>query len=126
MFTLGGVIAHILALSKSKAIINRSIAMSGNAFSYFAHYTKNSQVDLLCEVFQEEMGNQTGSEALYHFLKNAPIELIVQKTPVFNGLAALLSFIWGITVEGLKHGKFKRNCINFQNISFTARWKLSY
>lgn len=80
----------------------RAIALRGNAFSYFAFYENNSQVDLLCEVFKDDMNNQTGNQALYNFLMNATVEMIVQKTPVFNGFTDLLSFFWGVAVEGLE------------------------
>lgn len=75
--------------------------MSGTAFSYFARCKENNHVKLLYNIFQEELGNQSSSKEILKFMKNAPVELIVQKTPVIEVVNGLLTLYWGPVFESV-------------------------
>lgn len=81
--------------------MKRGIAMSGGAFTYFGHYEQNNQLELVREIFQVELGNETDSMSILNFMKNAPAELIVQRMPVYYSHGGVTEYYWAAVIEGL-------------------------
>ncbi|XP_031627747.1 venom carboxylesterase-6-like [Contarinia nasturtii] len=94
----GGISTHLQVLnSQSRKFIDRAISMSCTAFNYFAHY--DDQLNLLYDTFEDELNGERNKYALYDFMKTAPTELIIQKTPAFKVDDSLLILYWGFNIE---------------------------
>nr|WAU86697.1 carboxylesterase [Bradysia odoriphaga] len=79
----GGAAVHLHMLSsKSRKLMKRAIPMSGSAFTTFANYPPNNHVELFKETFALDAG-ASGHDVL-QFLLDAPVELILEKTPVIT------------------------------------------
>lgn len=77
----GGAAVHLQMLSsKSRNLMKRAIAMSGSALTTFAHYEPNNHVELFKQIFGLD-AEATGHDVL-QFVLNAPVELILEKTPI--------------------------------------------
>lgn len=95
----GGTAAHLHALSPvSSKLFKRGIALSGSAFNFFVYYEKNNHLDLLRETFKTELAGKTNGKDILEFMKTAPAELIVKKTPV-GDVNGLIKLNWGVVVE---------------------------
>ena len=90
---------HVLN-KKSCKYFARAVAMSGFTSSIFAHYDPNNQLELMYDTFKTELQNIRNPVALLHFMKTAPVELILQKTPAIS-LNYLISIsFWAPVIEG--------------------------
>lgn len=74
--------------------------MSGFASAIFAHYDPNNQLELMYDTFKTELQNIRNPVALLDFMKTAPVELIVQKTPAISLDYQISRSFWAPVIEG--------------------------
>lgn len=86
--------------------MKRAIAMSGSAFTPFAQYTPNNHIELFKEIFA--LDAQATAEDVLQFMLNAPVEVILEKSPVIIIDRSMLELYFAAVIEGLIQ---KRNCI---------------
>lgn len=98
----GSCSAHLHVLkNKSSLGLKRAILMSGTAFNTFAIIKRNIQLKMLKKTFENELGNKTCRKEILHFMKNAPIDLLVTKIPCNEETSGPISLYWSATIEGL-------------------------
>lgn len=91
---------HLQVLSrKSRKYFHQAIAMSGTAFNYWATADSNNQLELLYETFKNELHGHRNSTVVLNFMKNAPVELILQKTPAYRILEGKNLLYWAAVIE---------------------------
>lgn len=119
----GAAATHLHVLNaKSRSCIARAISMSGTAFNSFANYDKTKQIDLLYDAFQEELGGRRNPLALLTFMRNAPIELLVEKTPAHGTYYGLSQAYWSAVVEGLYTFSWNRYLCDLFWKTLTKKW----
>lgn len=97
----GGVSAQLHALNEqSRKYFVRAVALSGTTSVSFANYKKNNQLDLMYDTFREELGNARDPVTLLQFMKTAPADLLVQKTPAVDTSYLLVRPYWSTVIEG--------------------------
>ncbi|XP_031634578.1 juvenile hormone esterase-like [Contarinia nasturtii] len=102
----GGVSTHLHVLNKhSRKCINRAICMSGTAVSYFAHYSPNHQLELMYDVFKDELNGARNPKALYKLLKTIRLELLLEKTPAYVLNINVFILYWTPVIENKKIAK---------------------
>lgn len=74
--------------------------MSGNAFNPFTFFNGSNQ-EIMRQTFKDEL--EASGKTLLEYLKNAPIDLIVKKTPCTPPYSILstIDLYWSATMEGL-------------------------
>ncbi|XP_031632505.1 venom carboxylesterase-6-like [Contarinia nasturtii] len=98
----GGASVHFQLMSDACQYVNRAVMMSGSAFNYWSYYKENNNVNVLKEAFKEELGDKTSPEDILNFMRDAPVDVIVAKTPAFDLSATSLVFFWTPVVEDKK------------------------
>lgn len=78
--------------------MKRAIPMSGTAFTTFAQYHPNNHVELYKETFGLD-ADATGEDVL-DFMLNAPVDLILQKTPVISVNFSMAEVYFAAVIEG--------------------------
>lgn len=80
--------------------MKRAIPMSGNAFNPFT-FVNGSNKEIMRQTFKVEL--EASGKNLSQFLKEAPIELIVEKTPCSPpaSIISTISLYWAAVLEGL-------------------------
>lgn len=53
------------------------------------------------DTFKKELGNRRDPAALWQFMKNAPADLLIQRTPAVDKSYQLFRPYWSIVIEGL-------------------------
>ncbi|XP_055316701.1 juvenile hormone esterase-like [Sitodiplosis mosellana] len=95
----GAASVHLHLLGASCEYINRAIMLSGSAVHYWAHYQPNNHLNLLREIFKDDLGEQTSDEDVFNFMMNAPMDVIVEKTPPFETPNGLFALFWAAVIE---------------------------
>lgn len=108
----GAASAHLHVLNPdSRSNFKRALLMSGNAFNYFTFVNggllgRDIQMDILYRTYKDDLGNQT----IEKFMKDAPVNVLVKRTPSWIPALCQLSPYWSAVLEGL-HIFFM--CMNF-------------
>lgn len=79
--------------------MKRAIAMSGSAFTTFAHYKPNNHIELFKEVF--ELDAKANRHDVLQFMLTAPVEEILKKAPVISLDRSLVTLYFAAVIEGL-------------------------
>lgn len=75
--------------------------MSGTAISYYAHFQKNNQLDLMYDAFEKELHGARNAKALYDFMRTASLHLLMEKIPAYIFDTNLFIMYWGPVIESL-------------------------
>lgn len=82
--------------------MKRAIAMSGSAFTAFAHYFPNNHIAFYKKVF--ELDPKATAEDVLKFMRTASVDVILRKTPVIAPVIEkrnLLYKYFAAVIEGL-------------------------
>lgn len=95
--------------------MKRAILMSGSAFTNFAFYQPNNHIELFKEIFELD-ANATADDVL-QFMLNAPVEVILQKSPAINVRRNVIELSFAAVIEGLLiMGSFSNDLLIFSSI----------
>lgn len=97
---IGGAAVHFQMLSeRSRKSMRRAIPMSGVAFANFARYQPNNHIELYKEIF--ELDPQATGQDVLQFMKNAPVDVIIQKLPAITINQSMAELYFAAVIEGL-------------------------
>lgn len=85
----------MLLNEESAALIKRFAALSGHGLIVAPRVRRRHHKEFLLEKFAKELGNKTDVKNLKRFLKDAPVETILNLG--WNNCGTL----WGITIESM-------------------------